>query len=230
MEAIGKLAGGIAHDFNNLMTAVLGYSDLLLKRLDRGDVNREKVEAIRESAMRASDLTRQLLAFGRRQMLQAAEVDLRDVVSRMETLLRPLIGESIELETAFGAEPVIVRADQTQLERVLVNLAMNARDAMPAGGTFELSAERDGDTAVLRVSDSGAGMDTATLARAFEPFFTTKPVGAGPGLGLSTVHGIVGQSGGTVEAESELGHGSVFTIRLPLAGAGVVLPRAVAAR
>jgi PAS domain S-box-containing protein len=216
MEAIGQLAGGIAHDFNNLMTAVIGYSDLLLMQLDADD-QRNKVDAIRDSAVRASDLTRQLLAFGRRQLLQAEEVDVRGVVERMDTLLRRLIGEDIRLETVFGAREVIVRADRTQLEQVVMNLAVNARDAMPDGGTLTIAALSDGESAILSVIDDGQGMDEETVARIYEPFFTTKPVGEGSGLGLSTVHGIVGQSGGTIEVESAPGTGTIFTIRLPLA-------------
>jgi signal transduction histidine kinase len=218
MEAVGKLAGGIAHDFNNLMTAVLGYSDLLLSRLEPGDVNREKIEAIRESAVRASDLTRQLLAFGRRQMLQTTDVDLREVVARMDFLLRRLIGEDVRLQTIIAADDVVVRADPTQLEQVVMNLAVNARDAMPAGGDLTLEVGVDGADAVLTVTDTGTGMDEETRARIFEPFFTTKPVGDGTGLGLSTVHGIVGQSGGTVEVETAPGEGTAFRIRLPRVG------------
>jgi len=207
MEAIGKLAGGIAHDFNNLMTAVIGYSDLLLMQFDADDRRRAKVDAIRESAVRASDLTRQLLAFGRRQLLLAEEVDVRGVVERMDTLLHRLIGEDIRLETVFGSEEVIVRADRTQLELVVMNLAVNARDAMPDGGTLTIAALSDGASAILSVIDDGLGMDEETVARIYEPFFTTKPVGEGSGLGLSTVHGIVGQSGGTIELESASGGG-----------------------
>ncbi|HVU78368.1 MAG TPA: ATP-binding protein [Gaiellaceae bacterium] len=223
MEAIGKLAGGVAHDFNNLMTAVLGYSDLVLKRLPPGDPNREKVEAIRESSIRASDLTRQLLAFGRRQMLQIADLDLRDVLARMDSLLRRLIGEDVVLVTLSGDEPVVIRGDHTQLEQVVVNLAVNARDAMPTGGTLTIEVAADEDAAVLTVADTGVGMDAETAERIFEPFFTTKAVGEGTGLGLSTVHGIVGQSGGAIEVETEPGRGTRFTVRLPLAGR--VLPQ-----
>jgi PAS domain S-box-containing protein len=216
MEAVGKLAGGVAHDFNNLMTAVLGYSDLVLKRLAPDDENRGKIEAIRESAVRASDLTRQLLAFGRRQMLQTTDVDLRDAVGQMEELLGSVLGDDVLFESDLGDEPLVVRADPTQLEQVVMNLAVNARDAMPNGGMLRISATSDGTSAVLSVADTGSGMDENTLARAFEPFFTTKHIGDGAGLGLATVHGIVGQSGGTIEAESEPGHGTTFTIRLPL--------------
>jgi len=224
MEAIGQLAGGIAHDFNNLMTAVLGYSDLLLMQLDGDDPCRLKVDAIRDSAVRASDLTRQLLAFGRRQLLVTEEVDVRGVVERMDTLLHRLIGDHIRLETVFEAEAVIVHADRTQLEQVVMNLAVNARDAMPDGGTLTISALSDSESAILSVLDEGMGMDAATAARIYEPFFTTKPIGVGSGLGLSTVYGIVGQSGGTIELETAPGAGTNFTIRLPLVEPAPVLP------
>jgi PAS domain S-box-containing protein len=217
MEAIGKLAGGIAHDFNNLMTAVIGYSDLLLGQFEGNERATEKVAAIRESAVRAGDLTRQLLAFGRRQTLQTAEVDLRDVVIRMDTLLRRLIGEHIRLDTIFGAEEVVVQADPTQLEQVVMNLVVNARDAMPEGGTLTVAVVSNGETANLSVIDNGTGIDEETRERIFEPFFTTKAMGAGSGLGLSTVHGIVGQSGGSVHVDSEPGVGTAFTVCLPLA-------------
>jgi signal transduction histidine kinase len=217
MEAIGKLAGGIAHDFNNLMTAVIGYSDLLQRQFDAADARREKVAAIRDAALRASDLTRQLLAFGRRQTLQADDVDLRGVVERMDSLLRRLIGEDIRLETVFGAEPVVVRADPTQLEQVVMNMAVNARDAMPGGGLLTVAVLSDGEEAVLSVIDNGSGMAPETRDRIFEPFFTTKGIGEGSGLGLATVHGIVGQSGGTIQVDSAPGEGTIFTVRFPLA-------------
>jgi PAS domain S-box-containing protein len=224
MEAIGKLAGGVAHDFNNLMTAVIGYSDLLRMELEPTDSRRTRVDAIRDSAVRAAELTRQLLAFGRRQTLLVDEVDVRGVVERMDALLRRLIGEDIRLETIFGSDEIIVRADKTQLEQVVMNLAVNARDAMPDGGTLTIAALVDGERAVLSVIDDGSGMDAETLERIYEPFFTTKSVADGSGLGLSTVHGIVGQTGGTIEVESALGEGTMFTIRLPLAHAAPALP------
>jgi PAS domain S-box-containing protein len=224
MDSIGKLAGGIAHDFNNLMTAVIGYSDLLLQQGSVDDRGRDKVEAIRDSAVRASDLTRQLLAFSRRQVLQTQDIDLRVVVKKMDTLLKRLIGEDVRLETLFGAAPVIVRADQTQLEQVVMNLAVNARDAMPDGGTLTVAVLIDGETAVLSVVDTGIGMDEETAAQIFEPFFTTKPLAEASGLGLSTVHGIVGQSGGTVLVDTAPGRGTTFTIRLPLAARTGLLP------
>jgi two-component system, cell cycle sensor histidine kinase and response regulator CckA len=200
-----------------LMTAVIGYSDLLLIELERSDPRTARVDAIRESAVRAAELTRQLLAFGRRQVLQVAEVDLREVVERMDTLLPRLIGENIRLDTVVGSREIIVRADRSQLEQVVLNLAANARDAMPDGGMLTVAALIDGERAVLTVIDDGCGMDASTLARIYEPFFTTKAIVDGPGLGLSTVHGIVGQTGGTIEVESAPGEGTMFTIRLPLA-------------
>ncbi|HUZ82826.1 MAG TPA: ATP-binding protein [Gaiellaceae bacterium] len=215
LEAVGKLAGGIAHDFNNLMTGVIGYSELLLRGLDAHDTSRDKLEAIRDSALRASDLTRQLLAFSRRQVMQTEDIDLRDVVDSMDLLLHQVIGKGVRLEKVLGREPVIVRADRTQLEQVVMNLAINAREAMPAGGTLTVAVDNEADEAVLTVADEGAGMDAATQARIFEPFFTTKPLTEGSGLGLSTVHGIVGQSGGTIDVESAVGRGTVFTARLP---------------
>jgi PAS domain S-box-containing protein len=213
MEAIGKLAGGVAHDFNNLMMAVIGYSDLLLLRDD--PATRDKLHAIRESAVRASDLTRQLLAFSRKQLLQLDEIDLRILVENMEDLCRQLLRDDIELDLDVADEPVLVHADEPQLQRAVLNLVVNAGEATPAGGSVTVAVRGEGGDAVLSVSDDGVGMDIATQARIFEPFFTTKPMTDGSGLGLSTAHGIVGQSGGTIEVESEPGCGSAFTIRLP---------------
>jgi signal transduction histidine kinase len=220
MEAVGKLAGGVAHDFNNLMTAVIGYSDLLLAQVEN-EPQLVKIGAIRDSAVRASELTRQLLAFGRRQVLQVEVVDLRDVVGKMERLLQRMIGEDIELVTVCGGEPVLVRADRAQLEQVMLNLVGNARDAMPEGGKLTVSVLSDGTDGILSVCDDGVGMDEALQARIFEPFFTTKPVGQGSGLGLASVDGIVGQSGGSLEVESAPGRGTTFIVRLPLSGLDV---------
>jgi len=173
--------------------------------------------------VRASDLTRQLLAFSRKQLLQLDEVDLRILVERLEALCRQLLGEDVELELHVPDEPVLVHADEAQLERAILNLVVNAAESTPAGGSVTLAVRGDGGDAVLSVSDDGVGMDAATQARVFEPFFTTKPMTDGAGLGLSTVHGIVGQSGGTIEVESEPGCGSVFTIRLPAVAARATL-------
>ena len=228
MEAVGKLAGGVAHDFNNLMTAVLGYSDLILARLPEDDPNRGKLESIREASVRASDLTRQLLAFGRKQMLRASDVDLRAIVVGLEPQLRELAGGRVELVLQGAEEPAVVRGDPAQLEQVVLNLAENACEAMPDGGALTIEIGGDDSAAILVVSDTGAGIEPEVIGRIFEPFFTTKAVGAGPGLGLSTVYGIVGQSGGSVAVESMPGAGTSFTVRLPLVGAGLPVDEPVA--
>jgi signal transduction histidine kinase len=230
MEAVGRLAGGIAHDFNNLLTAILSYADFLLVSLGAGHPAREDVEEIRKAALKAADLTRQLLAFSRRQVLQPKLLDLNAIVSEMEKLLRRLIGEDVALSTHLAGDLGVVRADPSQLEQVIVNLAVNARDAMPDGGTLTIeTAGADaeevraygqvtvapGRYVMLRIRDSGEGMDAETKARLFEPFFTTKAKGRGTGLGLATVYGIVKQSGGYIWVDSEPGRGTTFTVHLP---------------
>ncbi|HYL55257.1 MAG TPA: response regulator [Gemmatimonadales bacterium] len=231
MEAVGRLAGGVAHDFNNLLTAILGSTDLLLETLPADHPGREEGAEIREAALRAVDLTRQLLAFSRQQVLAPRVLDLTDVVANLHKMLRRLIGDDVDLRTTLAEGLGAVRADPGQLEQVIVNLAVNARDAMPRGGqltieTANVDVERKGDTAavpvvesgayvLLVVSDTGTGMDAETKARMFEPFFTTKPKGQGTGLGLATVYGIVKQSGGYVWVESEPGHGTTVKIYLP---------------
>jgi PAS domain S-box-containing protein len=230
MEAAGRLAGGIAHDFNNLLTAILGTSELLLSNLPKGDSTREDVEEIKRAATRAANLTRQLLAFGRRQVLQPRTLDVDTLVRGVESLLRRLIGEHITLSVQSAGGLWLVRADPGQLEQVIVNLSVNARDAMPTGGSLvietanlsfegashgEQSIMKEGDYVLLTVSDSGTGMDDETLRHVFEPFFTTKAPGKGTGLGLATVYGIVKQSGGFIYADSEVGRGSRFRIYLP---------------
>ncbi len=230
MEAVGQLAGGIAHDFNNVLTAILGYTRLLLKEPELGTRQRDDITEIEEAAQRAASLTRQLLAFSRKQVMQPTVLNVNEVVQGMRSLLRRLIGEHITLVAAFDPERVFVRADQGQLQQVIVNLSVNARDAMPAGGTLMLATARvDLDAAFkashpgstvgphvrLLVSDNGTGMDGEVRRRVFEPFFTTKAVGKGSGLGLATVYGIVKQSGGYIDVESQPGHGSTFTIYLP---------------
>jgi PAS domain S-box-containing protein len=228
MEAVGQLAGGIAHDFNNLLLAVQGYAELAVSRLEDGDAHAhaaaaDDVRKILAASGRASDLTRQLLALSRRQVMRPEIVDLGDVVAEIVELLRRLIGENIELETRWPDEPVLVKVDRAQLEQVIANLALNARDAMPDGGRLVIEVRRTevgGPAAMLTVADDGVGMDAETAARAFEPFFTTKGEG-GTGLGLATVHGIVKQSGGHIEVESAPSRGATFRITLPLsAGAG----------
>jgi two-component system, cell cycle sensor histidine kinase and response regulator CckA len=229
MEAIGRLAGGIAHDFNNLLTIILGYSDVAIDQLRESDPLREIVEEIRKASLRAAALTRQLLAFSRKQVLRPAVLQLNGLVSELEKMLGRLIGEDIELVVQLDEELWPVLADPGQMEQVLLNLAVNARDAMPQGGTLriETANAQNGDSAtrlpttrgsesvVLTVSDTGMGMSRETLAHIFEPFFTTKKPEQGTGLGLATVYGIVKQSGGHVTVESELGRGTTFKVYLP---------------
>ncbi len=220
MEAVGRLAGGIAHDFNNLLTAIAGYSEFLIEGLEDERLRRHADE-IRKAAARAASLTAQLLAFSRRQMLQPRVLDLNAVVSDMNMLLRRLIGEDVELITLLDPAVGFVRADPTQVEQVIVNLAVNARDAMPNGGsiTIETSdvATEEGEFVELCMADTGIGMTESERQQLFDPFFTTKE--GGTGLGLATVYGIVEQSGGTIEVESAPGMGSSFRIRLPRAKA-----------
>jgi PAS domain S-box-containing protein len=229
MEAVGRLAGGVAHDFNNLLTVILGYSDMVLRKLDGNHPLRSKVLEIQAAGQRAANLTSQLLAFSRKQILKPQTLDLNSIVSNISKMLRRLLGEDIEISLHLDADLGQIQADPTQLEQVLVNLAVNARDAMPHGGKLVIETHnreldiRSGPLAgvlpgryvVLEVSDTGCGMDEATQARVFEPFFTTKEVGKGTGLGLSMVLGVVQQSGGTVTVYSELGVGTTFKIYLP---------------
>jgi PAS domain S-box-containing protein len=229
MEAVGSLAGGVAHDFNNVLTAIAGYSEILLRELDEDDPRRRRVVEIEIACERASALTRQLLAFSRKQVLQPQLVDLNDVVTGIEPMLRRLIREDVGLQALRSSVPLTVLADPGQLDQVILNLALNARDAMPHGGALGIRVGvmslgpqeadalglRSGRYCYLAVSDTGVGMDDETQRRVFEPFFTTKPLGKGTGLGLSTVYGIVRQSGGAVSIASTPGHGSVFTAYLP---------------
>jgi PAS domain S-box-containing protein len=221
MEAVGRLAGGVAHDFNNLLTAIGGTADLLLEDLPDAAGQRDDIATIRHMADRASQLTRQLLAFSRQQILQPQLLDLADQVRRTESMLQRLLREDAEVALDLPDAPVPILLDPLQVEQILVNLAVNARDAMPEGGRLTLGVDTrtgpGGDEAVLTVEDTGHGMSPETLARAFEPFFTTKPTGEGTGLGLATVYGIVEQSGGSVEAESEPGEGTRVVGRFPRA-------------
>ena len=230
MEAIGRLAGGVAHDFNNLLTVITGFAQLAL--LDDNPA-RVGLEQIMLAAERASGLTRQLLAFSRQQALEPRVFDVNGLVRDMEKMLRRLIGEDIEVITQISKEPLTVKADPGQIEQVVLNLAVNSRDAMPKGGRLILStaARRmegpaavvngltDNDYCVISVTDSGSGISERALPHIFEPFFTTKPEGQGTGLGLSTVYGIVKQSGGSIQAHSERDVGTTMTVYLPAAGA-----------
>ncbi|MEM7349716.1 MAG: ATP-binding protein [Acidobacteriota bacterium] len=229
MEAVGRLAGGVAHDFNNLLTAIIGYNQLLLLALGTDHPQREAVEQIGKAAKRAATLTSQLLAFSRRQVLQPKVIDLNEVVRGIEKILRRLIGEDIDLLIELEPLAAKVKADPGQLEQVILNLAINARDAMPDGGhllveTDEVELDDDaarehetesGAYVRLRVRDSGLGMDTETQAKIFEPFFTTKGQEKGTGLGLATVYGIVKQSGGFIGVDSTTGKGTIFDVFLP---------------
>ena len=230
MEAIGHLAGGIAHDFNNLLTAISGYAQLLASDLDPADERRADVEQILDASDRAARLTRQLLAFSRRQVLHPEVLDLNAIVRGIDALLRPLIGDTIVLTVALDPELGRVRADPSQLEQVIMNLVTNARDAMPSGGRLTIETtnveldstyvashadSQSGPHVMLAVSDTGVGMDAATMARLFEPFFTTKGPGKGTGLGLATTYGIVKQSGGNIWVYSEPGRGTTFKVHLP---------------
>ena len=228
MEAVGSLAGGVAHDFNNLLTAIMGHSSLLLSQLDDANPMREDVAEIHRASERAALLTRQLLAFSRQQLLEPRVLDLCRVVKRMNKMLGRTLGETIRIVPRISADSLCVKADLSQLEQLILNLCINARDAMPEGGTLTLETRADriaeprsalglaaGDFAVLSVADTGIGMDAATRSRIFEPFFTTKERGRGTGLGLSTVYGIVQQSGGAIEVESEPGQGTRFSVYFP---------------
>ncbi|HEV8610991.1 MAG TPA: ATP-binding protein [Thermoanaerobaculia bacterium] len=250
MEAIGRLAGGVAHDFNNLLGVITGYGELLDKDIPEGHPGRRRVREIRRAAESAASLTRQLLTFSRQQALETRILDVNEIVPSAEKMLRRLIGEDIHLVTNLAPDLGRVRADGGQIEQVIMNLAINARDAMPEGGKLMIEtanveldehylathpAVKPGPHVMLAVSDTGHGMDANTIAHMFEPFFTTKEHGKGTGLGLATVYGIVQQSGGTVNVYSEAGQGTSFKVYLPRvddeavqtkpAGGDVVTPR-----
>jgi two-component system, cell cycle sensor histidine kinase and response regulator CckA len=244
MEAVGQLAGGVAHDFNNLLAVIGGYSELALRRIDQPDALRRYIEEIRTGVTRAAGLTRQLLAFGRQQVVEPTVLDVDEVLRGLEGMLRRLIREDIDLVTRLGASPALVKTDRGQIEQVVVNLVVNARDAMPEGGRLTIqtvSTELDevfcrrhvegrpGAHVMLAVSDTGIGMDAETRSHVFEPFFTTKEPGKGTGLGLSTVYGIVKQAGGSVWVYSEPGQGAIFKVFLPRADEAEAGPRAAMA-
>ncbi len=235
MEAIGRLAGGVAHDFNNLLTAVVGYADLIGERLEPEDPTARDVGEIRKAADRATALTRQLLAFSRKQFLNTTVMDLNETVSGLRHMLPRVIGDHIQTTIELAPELARIRADASQMDQVLVNLVLNARDAMPSGGRLAITTENvtlgderleaegltlsPGAYTMLSVSDTGLGMEESTRARAFEPFFTTKPKGKGTGLGLATVYGIVDQSGGGIAMDTGPGRGTSIRIYLPVTSA-----------
>src|SRR5436309_3568194 len=236
METIGRLSSGLAHDFNNLLTAILGQCDLLLRRLPEGEPARKGIEEIRTAGERAAGLTRQLLAYSRRQVLKPRVIDLNASVTSMVPMLRRLIGETIDLNPTLQTDLGRVEADPSQVEQIIMNLVVNARDSMPHGGRVVVETSnadldetfakkhvptRPGRYVMLAVSDTGSGMDEATQARIFEPFFTTKQLGKGTGLGLATVYGIVKQSDGYIWVYSEPRMGSAFKIYLPRVDAEV---------
>ncbi|RJP24360.1 MAG: response regulator [Deltaproteobacteria bacterium] len=230
MEAIGQLAAGIAHDFNNLLTSILGYSELMIHRLSPGDPGMHMVEEIRKAATRAAVLTRQLLAFSRRQVLTPRIVDLGEIITGMEMMLRRLVGEDIDLTTAVEPGLWSIKADPVQVEQILLNLAANSRDAMPRGGGLSISAANvmltesstrkhpqlsAGHYVALTIQDTGCGMGEETLSHLFEPFYTTKEVGKGTGLGMASVYGVVKQSGAHIDVASEVGKGTTVRICFP---------------
>jgi PAS domain S-box-containing protein len=232
LESVGRLAAGVAHDFNNLLTVINGFSGLLLGGLKAGDPLRDGLEEIHKAGERAAGLTQQLLAFSRKQILQPRVLDLNHVMEEMRPMLERLMGENVEVCVQLHAEATTIRADPHQMAQVIMNLAVNSRDAMPRGGRFSIETglvewgesqiqshpgAHAGPYVLLAVSDTGAGMNEETRRHIFEPFFTTKEVGKGTGLGLSTIHGIVEQSGGYVEVASELGRGTTFQIYMPRA-------------
>ncbi len=241
MDAVGQLAGGIAHDFNNLLTAILGYAEVVAAKVRNDAKLSSHVDQISRAGQAAAGLTRQLLAFSRRQVLQPIVLDVNDVLTNVDKMLRRLIGEHIDLAIVAAPDLRNVRADAGQLEQVIVNLAVNARDAMKAGGRLTIETQNielepgnrfdlaPGDAIALIVTDNGCGMDAATQARVFEPFFTTKEPGKGTGLGLSTVYGIVAQSGGAIAIDSVVGQGTTFRIVLPAVDAAERLPATTAA-
>jgi signal transduction histidine kinase len=230
MEAIGRLAGGVAHDFNNLLTVICGYCEILLEESAPDDPSRDALSEIKKAGGRAASLTRQLLAFSRKQILEPGVLDLNAVIGNYENMFRRLLGEDIELVFCLAPELGKIKADASQIDQVVLNLAVNARDAMAKGGKLTIETANaalskivphlpeevtPGKYVSLTVRDTGCGMDEQTMAHIFEPFFTTKDLGKGTGLGLAMIFGFIKQSGGHVAVTSEIGVGTVFTIYLP---------------
>jgi signal transduction histidine kinase/CheY-like chemotaxis protein len=232
MEAVGQLTGGVAHDFNNLLTVVLGNIDMLGRRPEDEARRTRRIDAIRQATERGRDLTRQLLAFSRRQHLSPVSVDVNALIADFTPLIRQAVGEAVTLDVQLASVPLSAHVDPTQLETALLNLAVNARDAMPGGGVLTITTARragtGGDRVVIDIRDSGVGMSPEVRERVFEPFFTTKEVGKGSGLGLSQVYGFVRQSDGEVQVESAPGHGTTFSLRLPASSAPAEVVRAEA--
>jgi signal transduction histidine kinase len=233
MEALGRMAGGAAHDFNNLLSVIIGGTDLALARVPEGSPLQELLEGVLDASKRATELTQQMLTFSRKSVSRPrVVVDVNDVIERMKHIVLRLLGKDIELRMRLAPDLGNIKADPTQVEQVILNLVVNARDAMPKGGTLTVQTQtafvdeagarspiKPGAHVILRVSDTGTGMDAQTKERIFEPFFTTKRVGEGTGLGLSTVFGIVKQSGGSIRVDSELGRGTSFDISFPCTSA-----------
>jgi signal transduction histidine kinase/ActR/RegA family two-component response regulator len=222
MEAIGRLSGGIAHDFNNILTVILSSADFARKRIAAPADVRANLDEIEGAATRAADLTRRLLAFARREIVEPRVLDLADSVRQLDGLLRRLLGEDVRLALDLAPERLCVRMDPTQLQQLLLNLAANARDAMPTGGVLRVETRATGGQVLLTLADTGVGMDEDTRRRVFEPFFTTKETGKGTGLGLATCHGIVHQAGGTITVDSAPGQGTTFRISLPRDGSAPI--------
>jgi PAS domain S-box-containing protein len=217
MDAVGRLAGGVAHDFNNLLTVIAGYAELVSSTLDAADFRSEDLGEIKRAAHRASLLTRQLLAFSRKQVLRPEVLDINGIICDVASLIERLIGDGIDLVIELASLPLHVFGDRSQLEQVLMNLSVNARDAMPAGGRLIIRTAGNDSTVFIIVTDNGTGIPPELMNRIFEPFFTTKEVGKGTGLGLSTAYGIIKQSRGDIQVQTELDKGTVFTISLPRA-------------
>src|SRR5689334_12223720 len=230
MQAVGQLAGGVAHDFNNLLTVIIGNSEFLLMRHQAGDPSFKEINEIHQNALRAANLVRQLLAFSRKQTLQPRVLTLREAIGELGQLLRRLVGDTIDVRMEYGADLWPVHADEAQLSNAIINLVVNARDAMPKGGTVTIRSANEsvvsaaafgtavmpaGDYVRIEVADTGTGIAPEHLGKIFDPFFTTKPVGQGTGLGLATVYGIVKQTGGFIDVKSEVGRGTTFQIYLP---------------